>query len=102
MKKRPSRNNPVPRRIFMLIVLLTIAVLLLLSIIRISKKYHFVKQGRNELREEIAETERSIENLENSLEYLDTPNGTERALRQQFRVTSEGEELIVIVPDEDE
>jgi len=100
MKKRTSRiSNPTPRRVFLLCILVAVSFLLLLSIIRISKKYHFVKDGRNELREEIAETQKSIEGLENSLDYLDTPNGTERALRQQFRVASEGEELIVIVPD---
>lgn len=102
MKRRSNSVDfgPLVGKLFIGVVFLALAIILIISIVRIAKKYAFVKQGRNELKEEIAETQSSIDALEESLEYLDTPGGTQRALREQFRVTSEGEELIVIVPDE--
>lgn len=101
--KRRSDNvdlGPVAGKVFSGLLFLFLATVLIISIVRISKKYSFVKKGRNELKEEIVEAQASIDSLEESLEYLDTPGGTQRALREQFRVTSEGEELIVIIPDE--
>ena len=101
--KRRSDNvdlGPAAGKIFLGVVFLFLSTVLIISIVRISKKYSFVKQGRNELKEEIDEAQLSIDSLDESLEYLDTPGGTQRALREQFRVTSEGEELIVIVPNE--
>ena len=86
-------------KIFLSLIFLFLSAVLVISIMRIEKKYSFVKEGRNDLQNEIQEIESSIDSLSESLEYLETPGGTQRALRQQFRVTSEGEELIIIVPD---
>lgn len=102
MKRKSSEKEyKVIKRILILCILCIVGILLLLSIIRIRKKYSFVKNQRNELRTEIKETQESINHLETSLEYLDSEEGTERALREQFRVAGEGEELIVIVPDQE-
>lgn len=104
MKRRSDNDptDPLVGKIFTTSILLILVIILFVSIVKISKKYSFVKKGRNELREEIQETQASIDALTESLEYLDTPGGTQRALREQFRVASEGEELIIIVPSENE
>lgn len=103
MKRRNNNTpdfGPAVGKVLIGFVFLFLVIVLLISIVRIREKYTFVKEGRNTLKEEIAETQASIDLLEGSLEHLDTPGGTDRALREQFRVTSEGEELIVIVPDQ--
>ena len=102
MRKRHSRQqkNHHGKNIFFTLILVVLSVFLILSIVRLRAKYLFVKQGHDQLQEEVDTTQAAINRMESSLEVLETPEGTQRVLKEEFRVLDEGEELIIIVPDD--
>lgn len=77
-----------------------VAAFFIVSIVSLRGKHSFVKNERDMLQTEINETRDAVERMDRSLQAIESPDAHERLLREQFRVVGEGEELIVIVPEE--
>ncbi len=77
----------------------------LLAIIAVSGlqlfgKYQYVRGLRDIAKSQYNATQERQTSLMHTLDMLDTRSGQERVLREHFHVVKEGEEIVVLIPDE--
>lgn len=89
------------RPIILTLVFLIIAALLILSTVRLFAKYKKARGVYQETKLEYDNLTEMKASLEESVELLSTDEGIARELREKLRVVGEGEELIIIVPEEE-
>ena len=94
-----SHKKNTPKHILRLGIALVAVFLILTSVINLAEK-HFALQGRIEdLKNEQYELEHKKNALTQTNEYLQTPEGIERALREKYNLVKPGEEIIIITTD---
>ena len=83
-----------------LVILIIISVLLLFSLLNIVKKNKETVKNKELALTEIEELKQKEIDLQSAIGDLKTERGLEENIREKFRVVKEGEELIIIVDDE--
>lgn len=81
-------------------VLVILALFLLKAVLDLfgkSRDAHIAAEGARREYEELVEREATIKS---GLERLETADGVEAEIRQKFGVVKEGEEVVVVIPDE--
>lgn len=95
---QPKRNLPAwIHAPWSLAILLVVTCALFWNVIVIAIKSAETKAKRDQAEERLAELTKQQASLEEALNALNTPEGTETVLRDHLRVAKEGEELIVVV-----
>lgn len=69
--------------------------------VRISGKYQTTRERENEQTALLAELRSQKASLAEKIDSLETEDGVEAALRQHFRIKKPGEELVVILDEEE-
>lgn len=98
MQLPKSNSRVLPKTILSFVIVVIIAFLLLISVVNISKKYFRIKNDAKSLKLEQAELQQKQNKLELSNNYLETPDGKEKELRDKFNIVKPGEGMIVITP----
>ncbi len=80
-----------------ILVLFLLCIILLLSCIKLFKKYHHAVQVKNEYEREQQTLIYKKAELEQSIERLSHPEGIEYEVRERYRVVKPGEELILVI-----
>ncbi len=68
--------------------------------LQLFSKYQYVRGVRNIAESQYNATLKRQESLTHTLDMLETRSGQERVLREHFHVVKEGEEIVVLIPDE--
>ncbi len=92
--KTPHRVSP--KRLLAALVALSVAFLLLTSVVSIAQKYSATRKHIVELEQEKAALEAKQANLKEMNDYIQTPAGSEQLLRQKYNVVKPGEGVIVV------
>lgn len=92
----PPKQRFSHRRILAALAALTIAFLLLTSVINIASKYFTIKRHIKELNEEQIALKNKQATLTITNAYLATPEGQEQVLREKYGVVRPGEGVIVV------
>lgn len=82
--------------------LLIICILLGLSTFRMYKKYVHAQQIKNDYHKELLQVQNHATELKNNIDALSTDRGKETEIRDRYRVVKEGEQMILIVDNDDE
>lgn len=82
-------------------VLLAVSVVCFIWAYNAYSKYRESRQYAKEVREELATVLQREEELRAKIAYLETEEGVEAEIRNRFNVAKEGEEVIVIVDNEE-
>jgi len=96
-KKWDFRSSP-----FVLVLVLFILIVFARELLHLAKKYEFSEEKHSSYVSELEDLENRKEKLENKIEMLGTERGREEEIRDKFRVAREGEEMIIIIDNEDE
>lgn len=89
-----------PKTVLGFIVALIVAFVLLFSCINVLQKYIGIRRHIRELSEEKKALEQKHQMLTEQNQYLETPEGKERILREKYNVTKPGEGVVLIVDPE--
>jgi cell division protein FtsB len=81
--------------------LLTVCVILGLSTFRMYKKYIHAQQIKNDYYNELIQVQNHATVLKNNIDALSTDRGKESEIRDRYRVVKEGEQMILIVDNND-
>ncbi len=81
--------------------LLIVCVLLGLSTFRMYKKYVHAQQIKNDYYKELLQVQNHATELKNNIDALSTDRGKETEIRDRYRVVKEGEQMILIVDNDD-
>ena len=84
------------------VILCIVCILFLISVVRTFSSYKQAESNFNEQIHEREQLELYEEELRRDLEFYETERGMEELIRLQHPVVREGEELIVIVPPEED
>ncbi|OGI83297.1 hypothetical protein A2997_02270 [Candidatus Nomurabacteria bacterium RIFCSPLOWO2_01_FULL_36_10b] len=87
-------------RIIILVVAVFIAIVLV-SILKLMERRAYVKDIRNNREREYQQLLKTQENIQQTVESLQNDGNKERLIREHMRVIKEGEEIIILVPDEE-
>ncbi len=87
---------------FWIVVLLVICVILTISVIKIYLKYNHAKSVRDDYRAELAQVQQHEADLEKNIGALSTERGKEEEIRDRYRVVKQGEQMILIIDDNQE
>jgi cell division protein FtsB len=82
---------------FWIAVLIVICTLLVISVVKISKKYMHAKSIRDDYQTELNQVESHEAELKKNINALSTDRGKETEIRDRYRVVKEGEQMILIV-----
>lgn len=99
--KRPSQNKFLYSPIT-LVVLFVLVILLAISLMKMVGKSRQTREVRDQYRDEITALEKQQEELASDIDYLSTERGMEEEIRDRFPVVKEGEDLILIIDEEDD
>lgn len=80
-----------------LVIMCFLIVSLSIGVIQMAIKTRVTSQQKNEIENELASLEQEHEKLSQDISALETDEGKIQALRNNFRVGTEGEKLVVIV-----
>lgn len=95
---QPKRNLPTwIHAPWSLAILLVVTCALFWNVVVMAIKSAETKSKRDQAEERLSELTKQQASLEEALNALNTPEGTETVLRDHLRVAKEGEELIVVV-----
>jgi len=86
--------------IFVTIILSVLIIFLIVSTVRLMGKYKKAKEIYHASVRKHDELELLRDQLKDSVDELSDEQGQDRELRQKLRVVEEGEELIIIIPEE--
>ena len=98
-----ERKKKIYRIFYSKVTLLILLILLAISIKstwNIYKKYKESKEYIQHSRQELTLVTERQKELESKVEELHTEKGIEKEIRTNFNVAKEGEQVIIIVPDE--
>lgn len=96
-KKKSFWHSPI-----VLVILLVLLGIMAKELFVLAGKYKFSKEKHDIYFEELTELEEKKVNLEEDIESLETERGREEEIRDKFRVAKDGEEVIIVVPGEEE
>lgn len=85
---------------FWIVVLLVICTLLIISVVKISRKYIHAKSVRDDYQSELTQVEAHKAELEKNISALSTDRGKETEIRDRYRVVKHGEQMILIVDND--
>ena len=85
---------------FWIVVLIVICIILMISIIRISKKYIHAKSIRDDYQTELVQVQAHDAELKKNISALSTDRGKETEIRDRYRVVKHGEQMILIVDND--
>lgn len=86
---------------FWIVVLLFLVIIFGMNTLNMYKKYAHAKKIRDEVALELVNVQNNKEALERNIESLSTDRGKEAEVRDRYRVVKEGEQMILIVDNED-
>ncbi len=66
------------------------------------KKYVHAQQIKNDYHKELLQVQNHATELKNNIDALSTDRGKETEIRDRYRVVKEGEQMILIVDNDDE
>lgn len=92
----PPKQRFSHRRILGALLALTIAFLLLTSVVNIASKYFTIRRHIRELTQEQEDLRHKQTTLAMTNAYLATPDGQEQMLREKYGVVRPGEGVIVV------
>lgn len=95
-KTQFTQSRLSPKRLLGAIVALTVAFLLLTSVISVASKYVATKRHIKELAQEKAALEQKQVTLKSKNDYLATAEGAEQVLREKYNVIKPGEGIVVV------
>ncbi|PCI30405.1 hypothetical protein COB55_00355 [Candidatus Wolfebacteria bacterium] len=98
-RKRKKRSVMCSR--ITLVALVVIVILFAHGVWGVYQKSHSAKERRMHVETELEELIEKKKVLTDGINRLDTDRGIEEEIREKYRLTKEGEELIVILEDED-
>lgn len=99
--KRPKKQQ-VMHSVGALFMLLVLLVLVTISAIKMGMKTQKVKEAKERQQEELTELLEQEEQLQADVSYFSSERGLEEEIRERFPVVKEGEELILIIDQEQE
>lgn len=99
-EKRKIRGILYSKTVFVLLILL--AILLSISVYNRFIVAQDTRVKLNERKEDLKELEMRAETLQAKVEYLENERGIEEELRNRFDVAKEGEQVVIILEDEEE
>lgn len=85
---------------FWIVVLVLLCILLVTSVIKISKKYIHAKSIRDEYQAELTQATEHQADLQKNIDALSTDRGKEQEIRDRYRVVKQGEQMILIVDND--
>ena len=96
-----QRKTKQPRKLYQspvaLVVIVVVTIILVSSSVHFYDAYRETKLNRDEAKAKLEELIAHKETVAAELAELETPEGTERVLREKYRVAKEGEGVVVIV-----
>lgn len=96
-KKKSIWHSPL-----VLILLFFLLVITAKGLWSLAGKYAFSQEKHDLYLAELEELQAKKSNLEANIERLETDRGKEEEIRERFRVGKEGEEIIIVVDNENE
>jgi hypothetical protein len=96
MPIRKQQNRTSPKRILATVVALTVAIILLASVIGLAEKYVTIRKRVHDLKIEEQRLAEKQGQLAKTNSYIETREGEERELREKYNVVKPGEGMIVI------
>jgi|GEM_PF-5049652 len=100
-KSSQSSSSKSQLRDFIIItVIIGIIMLLSFSLARLLRRYHYAKNLSESSLQKHEELTRDLENLKQTFEIISTQKGERQLIREQLHAPDPGEELIIIVPEE--
>ena len=97
--KKTTARIP-PGSLVGLFALAVIIAVISVSTLRLGEKRSLVKSLRNQARREYEQLQASYDQVLETIEASATPEGQERIIRQNMRAVQEGEEIVVVVPEQ--
>lgn len=85
---------------FWIVVLIVICTLLVISVVKISKKYIHAKSIRDDYQAELTQVQAHEAELRKNIDALSTDRGKETEIRDRYRVVKHGEQMILIVDND--
>lgn len=85
---------------FWIVVLFIICILLGISVFKVYLKYAHAKSIRNDYRDELAQVKQHEMDLQKNIDALSTERGKEEEIRDRYRVVKQGEQMILIVDND--
>lgn len=99
--QRPGVQNQKKAPSLLLCIALTIALLILISsVVQLARKQAGVRSSIRQLKAEHSALLEKEQDLEAVINYLQTPEGKEQALRDKYRLVKPGEDLVIITDPE--
>lgn len=105
LNKNFNKKIALKKRIFslpVLLVLLVVLIIIFCSVFGLIKSNNKTRENRDLAFNQLASLQKREQELKSGIEKLKTEDGMEENIRDKFRATKEGEELIVIVEDKKE
>ena len=101
MHENRKRNNfkKIMRAPGVLLVVIVFSIILIGSTVSMASKSLETSKRKNLAEQEIKELALQKSELEREINNLQTEEGQEKIIRDKFRVTKDGEELVVVVDD---
>jgi cell division protein FtsB len=102
LNKNFNKKIALKKRIFslpMLLILLVVLIIICCSVFGLIKSNNKTRENRDLAFNQLASLQKREQELKSGIEKLKTADGMEENIRDKFRATKEGEELIVIVED---
>jgi cell division protein FtsB len=81
------------------IALLCVMLLLLVSVLKMVGSYRYALRHRNERVRELGDLRKKQGELTENVQQLSTPEGLEEVLREKYRATRPGENLVIIIDE---
>ncbi len=94
--QRGAKSKKIYHSPYVIVGILIVAVFLAISAFHFYDAYRTTRQKRDEARAKLEELTAHKTEVLQELGDLDTPEGTERILREKYRVGKEGEGVVVI------
>ncbi len=83
--------------VFTILLLIVFCFVLLLSCIKLFKKYRHAVEVKNQYAREYEKLVHKQSELQESIDRLSSPSGIEYEVRERYRVVKPGEELILVI-----
>lgn len=96
-KKKTLLESPL-----FLVIMFALVILLVIPVARTFSSYRSAQQTFRDNQDEQERLELQEINLRENIEYFQTERGREELIRLQHPVVKDGEELIIIIPDDQE
>ena len=95
-----NKNTMIWRRIF-IIILSFFTILLIVNIVRLTDKFLITAQKKQIAREKYSMISSQEIDLQAKVSELNTDEGIEKSIRDRFPVVKEGEQVILIIDNDD-